>query len=507
MQSAGVLKIGQPLTTSCHENVIFVVELIGGAVVSKTHCEPLPSIHTHMQVGLPAEQIANRCLTCAQTCRCGCPKIEALDKASAAAAAAAQAAAEKKAAEETAATATAAARATEQRRLEAAAVIAKEKAATEEVAAELEEKMNEPVQNWDEETVSAWVEEREFHIDLTCLAMAGVDGSLLIELTDAMLAEDLQMESKLQRKKVLIEIKKLTSKNRGVAKKRGGPAKGAHWGDSEAAEKGQRVAIDRLFDLMDVNHDNSVTKFEFLDFLKENKPLYGPFSTVSKLQTTFGLNDKTAITREDFHMVFSKCQKEGLTIDLFTIATAGIGEEATLGDDFVELNTNYFNHSKQFPEVVLSYQSHSISEGKGKLLMWALSNGLTDHSIDCFNGYMVTGGDNWQDEWFGLLPESKCVVAMLSKSYFRSGACIEEILAACRLRKPVIPIYVEPVDISGRFLGENYDQVKQANFLRPFLSGNCIPPPDQGMFQGEHSDDFNKNLATLAAVIKEKHLN
>lgn len=166
------------------------------------------------------------------------------------------------------------------------------------------------------------------------------------------------------------------------------------------------------------------------------------------------------------------------------------------------LSVGNFKKEEQFPKVLLSYQSHSTGHNVGKTWMWAVANGFRKAKITSFNGYQVIGGENWQMAWFGVLPECKMVVVMLSKSYFTSKACIHELVEACSQRKPMIPIYLEDVDISGYFLGSSPEQKMQANFIRPFISRNCVPPPDKGRFQGNGAADFKRNMKTLVETVK-----
>ena len=67
-------------------------------------------------------------------------------------------------------------------------------------------------------------------------------------------------------------------------------------------------------------------------------------------------------------------------------------------------------------------------------------------------------------------------------------------------------IYLEDVDIEVPFLGESPEEKKTANFIRPFLRGNRVPPPDQGFFQGSGAADFQRNMKKLVDVIKENYL-
>ena len=138
--------------------------------------------------------------------------------------------------------------------------------------------------------------------------------------------------------------------------------------------------------------------------------------------------------------------------------------------------------------------------------MWAVANGFKSAGITSFNGYQVQGGASWQNAWFGKLPECKVLVLMLSKSYFKSDACIKELQKACEIDKPIIPIYLEEVDTAGHFLGETNDQIPTANVIRLHISGNRVPPPDQGFFQGNGAADFRRNMSTLIDVVRSQHL-
>lgn len=137
--------------------------------------------------------------------------------------------------------------------------------------------------------------------------------------------------------------------------------------------------------------------------------------------------------------------------------------------------------------------------------MWAVANGLRKAGITSFNGKQVTGGANWRKEWFGVLADPGCVVVvpMLSKLYFESSACIQELEEACTMdNKLILPIFLEEVDLSGYFLGDGTRQRKLANFLRMCIERvNCIPEPEQGFFQGANGAEFEVNMCTLVTTL------
>ena len=101
-----------------------------------------------------------------------------------------------------------------------------------------------------------------------------------------------------------------------------------------------------------------------------------------------------------------------------------------------------------------------------------------------------------------MAEEAKVAVVMFSAPFFKSEACTEELIKICEkggLSKRVIPVFVGPLDLSSDFLGSKKSQRRDAGFIRTKISGNCIPPPDMGLFQ----DAWDANLATLVGRVKE----
>lgn len=199
-----------------------------------------------------------------------------------------------------------------------------------------------------------------------------------------------------------------------------------------------------------------------------------------------------------------------------TAATAASGHDPTTGYSTMGrrssmsvlplpgLVTDAFAKETAFPQVILSYASNSVRKGLGKSYMWALSNVLKESGLTNFNGYMVEAGQNWQLEWYGVLPEAKVVVVMLSSAFFKSNACVKELITALSQDKYVIPLFLEKVSLKGNFLGDSAKAVKEANFIKlKGLSANCIPPPDQGLFQGTGPEDFLRNAQTLTNRIQK----
>eukprot|EP00039_Didymoeca_costata_P006790 m.93239 g.93239 ORF g.93239 m.93239 type:complete len:178 (+) comp13393_c0_seq1:163-696(+) len=131
-----------------------------------------------------------------------------------------------------------------------------------------------------------------------------------------------------------------------------------------------------------------------------------------------------------------------------------------------------------------------------------------EHQIESFNGYQVEGGEDWQQRWFGVLgdPDCKIVVAMLSRAYFKSPACIEEIKKAVSEKKYTIPVYLEDIAdiIDTHFLGTDINARMDAGYLRVnVLRQNLIPPKDQGWFPGADIGQFKQNVKMLAERIQD----
>ena len=70
------------------------------------------------------------------------------------------------------------------------------------------------------------------------------------------------------------------------------------------------MKVDQLFDAMDLNADELVSKFEFLEFLRMHKPKDGSFNSVARLTETFNFHKQAEINRIDFQQVFDKLKSQ-----------------------------------------------------------------------------------------------------------------------------------------------------------------------------------------------------
>jgi hypothetical protein len=81
--------------------------------------------------------------------------------------------------------------------------------------------------------------------------------------------------------------------------------------------EGMDPHVKELFAAMDVNGDDSVTKVEFLEFIREHKPRDAPWNSVAKLLTNFELDHHTSINRWAFAQAFEKAKSKGLDPEAF----------------------------------------------------------------------------------------------------------------------------------------------------------------------------------------------
>lgn len=103
-----------------------------------------------------------------------------------------------------------------------------------------------------------------------------------------------------------------------------------------------------------------------------------------------------------------------------------------------------------------------------------------------------------------MMARSKMAIMLYSKEYASSKACKDELVAialqsATGLVDRVIPIYVGELDMQSNFFGKTKKMKQQATLVRTKISGNCLPPPDQGLFQ----DNWDANMEELTKRCKD----
>jgi len=157
-----------------------------------------------------------------------------------------------------------------------------------------------------------------------------------------------------------------------------------------------------------------------------------------------------------------------------------------------------FDITKEFPLIIISYATKS-NNGEGKEIMFAIAHVLNRFGFTSFNGYQVKAGQNWQKEWYGIMPQAKIAIIILSPEYFESEACRKECLELIMNNTiKLIPIQFGMPNMKGYFLGDDVEQIKAANILKQRIL-NVLPPPDQGSFK----DNWEKNCQAMINRIKE----
>jgi hypothetical protein len=103
---------------------------------------------------------------------------------------------------------------------------------------------------------------------------------------------------------------------------------------------------------------------------------------------------------------------------------------------------------------------------------------------------------------FSIMPKAKVAIVMFSPKFFKSKACVMELskmLEQDALVEHIIPVFVGVVDLQSDFLGTSPAEMDEATWIRTMVSGNCIPPPDEGLFQ----DNWDTNVKRLINRVKE----
>lgn len=76
--------------------------------------------------------------------------------------------------------------------------------------------------------------------------------------------------------------------------------------------------IAELFAAIDINNRGRVDRFEFLEFMRVNKPQDGDYTTTSALNRAFGLNIAHSIDLSKFREAFDNAGP-GLTPSMFKV--------------------------------------------------------------------------------------------------------------------------------------------------------------------------------------------
>ena len=69
--------------------------------------------------------------------------------------------------------------------------------------------------------------------------------------------------------------------------------------------------VDQLFAAMDKDKDGELTKFEYLEFMREHKPKHGPYASIAKRQAALRLDHAHFITKGAFVKAVAKAEDDG----------------------------------------------------------------------------------------------------------------------------------------------------------------------------------------------------
>lgn len=98
---------------------------------------------------------------------------------------------------------------------------------------------------------------------------------------------------------------------------------------------------------------------------------------------------------------------------------------------------------------------HGSGDGHGMALCQGLSRVVRDGGFTPFHVYMVPPGTARERAWLEESMSATVAVVLLSRAYFQSDVCVLELTKLCMsptLRDRIVPLIVDPVDLSGDFL-------------------------------------------------------
>eukprot|EP00930_Biecheleria_cincta_P047174 TRINITY_DN3264_c0_g2_i2.p1 TRINITY_DN3264_c0_g2~~TRINITY_DN3264_c0_g2_i2.p1 ORF type:complete len:1048 (+),score=194.42 TRINITY_DN3264_c0_g2_i2:117-3260(+) len=156
-----------------------------------------------------------------------------------------------------------------------------------------------------------------------------------------------------------------------------------------------------------------------------------------------------------------------------------------------------------YPPVVISYATGMRGDdgkGAGPGLMWAqsLQKALFEEGIPSFTGLLIKGGMDWKKFQLRIArrgkPMCKVMIAMLSKAYFNSFACLDEVALAASTEVPVLPLrFEDPLPDTQEWWPNNEDrrELQVAEAIRA-LRNNCEPA--RGVFAASHFKKLVKDL-------------
>ena len=155
--------------------------------------------------------------------------------------------------------------------------------------------------------------------------------------------------------------------------------------------------------------------------------------------------------------------------------------------------------SSYYPEVIISYatgeRKRTDGKGAGPGLVCAAEfiRALRAEGIDSFSGLHIPPGEDWETFMLrlsGRKSKAKVILALLTKAFYTSPACLDEMNEACKKNVRILPIRLEQVpeeeaQWENLYTGDDAKddelelKIKKA---QKELERNSIPAPGQTFF-------------------------
>ena len=211
-----------------------------------------------------------------------------------------------------------------------------------------------------------------------------------------------------------------------------------------------------------------------------------------------------ALLQERIDVLVNKSGQYGKIKKAQSVFPAGAGSASDFGDTYHPFP---FGVDRAFadepPQIVIACSPSSADNGNADGHTWSVANNIKDRVTRRFYLPLLDKERDTQRlaaTWMQQLKmaSTRAVVVVLSNAFFKDRTCCKQLLLACQkfpraARDRVVPIFIEPCDVSGDFFGDGDDKHQEANFVRPYITKNPVVLKRDGCFQ----DNFDRNMDAL----------
>ena len=216
-----------------------------------------------------------------------------------------------------------------------------------------------------------------------------------------------------------------------------------------------------------------------------------------------------ALLQERIGVLVNKSSQYGKMRKSQSVFPAGAGLASDLGDTYHPVP---FRAARGFvdepPQIVIACSPSLADNGNADDHTWSIANNINDRVTKRFYLPLLSkerDGRQLAATWMQQLKmdSTRCVIIVLSNAFFKDRICCKQLLMACQkfprqAMDRVVPIFIEPVDMSGDFFGEGDDKHQEANFARPYITMNPVVMKRDGCFQ----DNFDRNMDALVKRLR-----